>query len=61
MLHDGERQGGLIVLPGETRAFEWAIRAGEGRGDHQEAIAIESNAKNAPEGGYVIIVRYKGN
>ncbi len=61
VLHDGERQGNLIVLPGETRAFEWAMRAGEGRGDHEEVIVIESNAKNAPEGGYVIMVRYKGS
>ena len=61
VLHDGERQGDLIILPGETRAFECAIRADRGRGDHQEVIVVKSNAKNAPKGGYVIIVRYKGS
>jgi uncharacterized membrane protein len=61
LLHDGERQGDLVILPGETRSFECAIRADKGRGDYQEVIVIESNAKNAPKGGYVIIVRYRGS
>ncbi len=61
LLYDGERQGGLVILPGGTKPFECAVRAEEGGSGRQETIIIESNAKNAPEGGYVIVVRYRGS
>jgi hypothetical protein len=61
VLHDGKRQGDLIILPGDTKVFEWALEADKGPGDHQEMIVLESNAKNAPKGGYSIMVRYRGS
>jgi len=61
VLRDGGREGDLIILPGETKVFEWTIKADKGQGDHQEVIVVESNAKNAPKGGYVIVVRYRSS
>ena len=59
VLREGSQEGNLIIAPGETRAFEASISASSGPGDYQETIVIESNAKNAAKGGYLILIRYK--
>ena len=58
VLYDGPKQGDLVIRPGATEHFEYALRPQ--KGEHQETIAIESNAKNAPKEGYVVVVRYRG-
>ena len=54
------REGNLLLSPGGTATVEYVISADAAPGDHQETIVIESNAKNAPKGGYLILVRYRG-
>jgi len=59
LIHDAHKQGNLVIAPGGTGSFEYAVRPD--KGDHEETIAIESNAKNASKGEFAVIVRYSGN
>jgi hypothetical protein len=57
--NDSHVSGSLTLTPGETKTVEVAIHASPEPGDHEETIVIESNAKNAPKGGYLVLVRYR--
>ena len=58
-LYDGVKEGALVVEPGRTRSFEWSLEASPTKGDHEETIVIESNAKNASKEGYMIAVHFR--
>ncbi len=56
---DSKKEGSIVVEPGGARKIEIVLgedkqadRAG------QELVAIESNARNAPQTGYVIIIEH---
>ena len=55
---DAAGGGDMVIEPAATRTLEVAIRADKTGAPSEEFILIESNAKNAPKGGYVIIVQY---
>lgn len=55
---DAARGGDMVIKPATTRTLEVAIRADKTGARCEEFILIESNAKNAPKGGYVMIVQY---
>ena len=55
---EGSREGDMVIEPGRTKRIELAIRTDKDGGRFQELILIESNAKNATKGGYVIVVQY---
>ena len=61
ILRDAAKDGPLVVPPGGTKSIDFAVSAGAGEGDHEETIVIESNAKNAPKGEYVVLVRYRSS
>lgn len=58
-LRDGAKEGVLVVEPGRTSSFEWSLEAEAAEGDHEDMIVIESNAKNAPKKGYMMMVHYR--
>ncbi len=56
---DGSKEGNIVVGPGGARKVEIDLGAGDRTGrPSQEIIAIESNARNAPKTGYVIIIEH---
>ena len=55
---DGTREGNMVIEPGATRKIEFELVADKLGEQVRELITIESNAKNAPKGGYVIMVQY---
>ena len=56
---DGRKEGDIVVEPGGARKIEIDLGAGDRTGrPSQELIAIESNARNAPKTGYVIIIEH---
>jgi hypothetical protein len=54
----GSREGDMVIQPGRTRKIEVEIVADKPSEQVRELITIESNAKNAPKGGYVVAVQY---
>jgi len=55
------KDGEVRIEPGKTAKVEIAFRPGRKGEKVQELVVIESNAKNAAKGGYVIMVLYRGN
>jgi hypothetical protein len=55
---DGEKEGIFVVEPAETKTME--LRVGPDSGDEakRDFILIDSNAKNAGETGYFLLVQY---
>ena len=53
---DGRKEGDILIEPGKSHIFTVRLRAGEGTGQVRHFIVIESNAKNATQGGYVIMI-----
>jgi hypothetical protein len=50
----------VTVAAGGEQTIECVIAAGKPERQYQDAIIVESNAKNAAKGGYVIMVRNDG-
>jgi uncharacterized membrane protein len=57
---DSSKGEPMVIEPGSTKKLELDIKINNADGQHQELIVIESNAKNAPGSGYVIMVQYGG-
>jgi hypothetical protein len=55
---DGKREGDMVIQPGLTGKIDIEIIADRPGEQARELITIESNAKNAPKGGYVVAVQY---
>lgn len=49
----------VTVVPHGTHEFQCSLETEKTEGTHEGTIVIESNAKNAPEGGYQVRVEYK--
>jgi hypothetical protein len=59
--YDAGKDGEMRIEPGKTRKLEITITPGKKGDKVQELIVIDSNAKNATKGGYVIMVLYSGS
>jgi hypothetical protein len=55
---NGEEEGVFIVEPAQTRTMELKVQADNGVESKREFILIDSNAKNAGESGYFLILQY---
>jgi len=55
---DGAKEGNIIVEPAQTKTIELQLEADNGKKPEREYILIDSNAKNAGEAGYFLIVQY---
>jgi hypothetical protein len=55
---DGLRDGNMVIDPGTSRKLELQMQVRDRPGQVQELIVFESNAKNAPKSGYVVIIQY---
>jgi hypothetical protein len=55
---DGAKESDMVIQAGLTKKIDVEI-VGDKPGEQvRNQIIIESNAKNAPKGGYVVIVQY---
>ncbi|OPY66480.1 MAG: hypothetical protein A4E57_02799 [Syntrophorhabdaceae bacterium PtaU1.Bin034] len=59
-VHAASAQKPMTIAAGSEQTIECVITADRPKGQYQDAIMFESNAKNAPKGGYVIMVRNDG-
>jgi hypothetical protein len=59
-VHTASAQQPVIVPAGSEHTIECVITAGKPKGQYQDSMILESNAKNATKGGYVIMVRNDG-
>jgi hypothetical protein len=48
----------LVIEPGQKRMLELDLKLDDAAGQHQDLILVESNARNAPGSGYIIMVQY---
>ncbi len=55
---DGDKEGVFVVEPAQTRTMELEVEADNGVESRRDFILIDSNAKNAGESGYFLIVQY---
>ncbi len=55
---DEARQGSLIVEPAQTKMIEIQLNGSKEEKPEREYIIVESNAKNAGDSGYFLIVQY---
>jgi hypothetical protein len=55
---DSSKGESMVIEPGSTKILELDIKIDAAAGQHQDLIVIESNAKNAPGSGYVVMVQY---
>ncbi len=51
----------MVIAPGATKKLKLPLKVDRPSGEYEEEVLIESNAKNAPKGGYVIMVRNDGS
>jgi hypothetical protein len=58
ILYQEGKEGPLVILPAGKKFLDFAISPETGEGKHEVVIVIESNAKNASKGAYMIIVSY---
>jgi hypothetical protein len=47
----------MVVEPGGRRVIQFSVTAGKSAGQYQDFIVVESNAKNAGQGGFMIMIR----
>jgi hypothetical protein len=59
MYFDGAKQGDILVEAGKTRQIEIEYKPGQS-GQFTDVVLIDSNAKNAPKGGFAFMVVGKG-
>lgn len=55
---DGDEEGVFVVEPAQTRTMELSVKANKGAKPERDFILIDSNAKNAGESGYFLLVQY---
>ena len=55
---DGDEEGIFIVEPAQTKTMELRVQADSGEESKRDFIMIDSNAKNAGESGYFLLVQY---
>jgi len=55
---DGDESGVFVVEPDQTRTMELKVQADSGAESMRDFIMIDSNAKNAGETGYFLILQY---
>ena len=55
---DGDKEGIFIVEPAQTETMELRVQADNGEESKRDFIMIDSNAKNAGESGYFLLVQY---
>ena len=55
---DGAKEGNITIEPAATKEIEIRLSGREGEAPEREYIVVESNAKNAGESGYFLIVQY---
>ena len=55
---DGAKEGNIAIEPGQTREMEIQLSGKEGEAMERDYILVNSNAKNAGEAGYLLIVQY---
>jgi uncharacterized membrane protein len=55
---DGEKEGIFVVEPAQTKTMELRVEADSGAEPKRDFILIDSNAKNAGESGYFLLVQY---
>ncbi len=59
-VHAASAQKPVTIAADGEQTIECVITAGKPKGQYQDSIILESNAKNAPKGGYVVMVRNDG-
>ncbi len=55
---DGDQEGVFVIEPAQTRTMELKVQADNGMESKRDFILIDSNAKNAGESGYFLILQY---
>jgi len=55
---DGDKEGVFVVEPAQTKTMELRVAADNGEEAKRDFILIDSNAKNAGESGYFLIIQY---
>ena len=55
---DGVKDGDIVIDPGKSRSVVLTVRLAQ-IGQFADRVAIQSNAKNAPKGGFIIMVNGK--
>ena len=55
---NGEEEGIFVVEPAQTKTMELLVKADNGEEAKRDFILIDSNAKNAGESGYFLILQY---
>jgi len=55
---DGDKEGIFIVEPAQTKTMELRVQADTGEESKRDFIMIDSNAKNAGESGYFLLLQY---
>jgi hypothetical protein len=59
-LPEASVDGPVLIEPGKGRIIEFTLVADKPAGQYQDFIVLESNAKNAAQGGYMIMIRNDG-
>jgi hypothetical protein len=55
---DGDIEGVFVVEPAQTKTMELRVEADNGNEPKRDFILIDSNAKNAGESGYFLLIQY---
>ena len=55
---DGDKEGIFVVEPAQTKTMEFRVEADNGNEPKRDFILIDSNAKNAGESGYFLLIQY---
>ena len=55
---DGDKEGILVVEPAQTKTLELRVAADSEKEPKRDFILIDSNAKNAGQTGYFLLVQY---
>jgi hypothetical protein len=55
---DGAKDGDITIESGQTKTMEIQVESGKGEKPEREYIFIKSNARNAGEAGFILIVQY---
>jgi hypothetical protein len=55
---DGDKEGIFVVEPAQTKTMELRVEADNGNEPKRDFILIDSNAKNAGESGYFLLIQY---
>jgi hypothetical protein len=56
--YDGSKEGNIVIEPAQTKTIELQLQGHNEEKPGQEYILIDSNAKNAGQSGYFLLVQY---